>query len=129
MMLPPIHHSTSRIGLAALGVIAAQGLVFSELSAGTLSQGAVALPEAAPSALDFITGAKLTGDFRLRDEFAGQDPLAPSDAVTLRSRVGMLTGGCAGFQGFAEYQGALAFDHYRHAAGRWKRSISNFRTL
>ncbi len=118
MMLPPIHHSTGRIGLAALSVLAAQGLVLSELSAGALLQEPLAAPEAAPSALDFISKAKLTGDFRLRYEFAEQDPLESSNAVTLRSRVGILTGEYAGFQGFAEYQGTLAFDRDDYRSGR-----------
>ena len=69
-----------------------------------------------PSAMDFITKAKLTGDFRLRYEYGDEDPLDDSYALTLRGRIGILTGEYAGFQGFAEYEGTLTSDRDSYQA-------------
>ncbi|MGI9242811.1 MAG: alginate export family protein [Verrucomicrobiales bacterium] len=118
MMLLTNKYSLARVGLAALSIVAAHGILQSELSAGTVLEEPLAEPEVAPSALDFITNAKLTGDFRLRYEYGDQDPLDDSNALTLRSRIGILTGEYAGFQGFAEYEGTLAADRDSYRSGR-----------
>jgi len=64
---------------------------------------------------------KISLDTRLRYEYGDQSLLAPSHATTIRNRVGLLTREMGGFQGFVEYEGTLAADHfdYNDATGRF----------
>jgi hypothetical protein len=99
---------------SSLTVALALTLFSLPLRAGVLTE--ISDPPAAPSALDFITKAKLTGDFRLRYEYGDQDPLDESHAGTLRGRIGILSGKVAGFQAFAEYEGTVAADRNSYQA-------------
>lgn len=110
-----LKNSPRRFGIAAASVVAAHSLAQSDVSAGTNLLDSPA-PESEPSALDFITKAKLTGDFRLRYEYGDQDPLDESHAGTLRGRIGILTGKVGGFQGFAEYEGTVTADRDSYQA-------------
>ena len=60
MKLLTISRSSSPMGLAVLAVVAVHGLGLSDGTAGTPIEQPLAAPEAAPSAMDFITKAKLT---------------------------------------------------------------------
>lgn len=110
------NHSSSRLAAAAIATVTILNLSSPELSAGTPIVEPLEPEPAPPSALDFITKAKLTADFRLRYEYGDQDPLDESHAGTLRSRIGILTGKYAGFQGFVEYEGTLTADRDSYQA-------------
>lgn len=68
------------------------------------NSGKLVLNDAAPALV------KLTLDTRLRYEYGDQNTLSPSNAATLRNRIGLLTKEINGFQAFAEYEGTLAAD-------------------
>lgn len=59
---------------------------------------------------------KFTLDSRLRWEYAEQDGLDRSNAVTLRNRAGLLLGPFEGFSFFAEYEGTLAAERDSYQA-------------
>ena len=82
----------------------------------TVDHGRIDAPAPDPSLSDFWTKAKFTGDLRLRYEYGDQEGRNTSHAGTFRTRVGILTGQFAGFQGFAEYEGTLAFDRDSYQA-------------
>ena len=69
-----------------------------------------------PTPMDWLTGAKPTGDIRARYEYGDQEGLDSSNAGTLRSRLGILSGTYAGVQFFAEYEGTLAVDRESYQA-------------
>ena len=63
---------------------------------------------------------EITLDTRLRYEYGDQSGLSPSNAATIRNRLGLLTREINGFQGYVEYEGTVAADRfdYNDATGR-----------